>query len=74
MSRDLFLYTCSELISDILHRKAFFNYKWIPRERNSVCDALAKLASTTQMPTIDIIDPAYAHYEEKLLELVSKFM
>jgi hypothetical protein len=42
MSRDLFLYTCSELISDILERKAFFSYKWIPRDRNSVCDALAK--------------------------------
>ena len=42
MSRDLFLYTCSELVSDVLQKKAFFNYKWIPRERNQVCDALAK--------------------------------
>ena len=42
MSKDLFLYTCSELISDVLHSKSFFSYKWIPRESNSVCDALAK--------------------------------
>lgn len=32
LSRDLFLYTCAELVSDVLQRKAFFKYKWIPRE------------------------------------------
>jgi hypothetical protein len=42
MSRDLFLYTCAELISDVLSKRAFFRYKWIPRENNGVCDALAK--------------------------------
>ena len=42
MSRDLFLYTCAEVVSDVLHKKAFFKYVWIPRERNGMCDALAK--------------------------------
>jgi ribonuclease HI len=57
MSRDLFLYTCVELISDVLSKKAFFRYKWIPRENNGVCDALAKQATTSQSFKVSIIDP-----------------
>ena len=74
MSKYLFLYTCSELILDVLHNKSFFSYKWIPREQNQVCDALEKKDSTSRVPSISIIDSEYAHFQEKWLDIISKFV
>ena len=59
MTRYLFLYTCAEVISDVLHKKAFFRYAWIPREHNSTCDSLAKSASTSRTSAVTILDPDY---------------
>ena len=74
MSRDLFLYTCAEIISDVLHKKAYFRYKWIPRELNGICDAFAKAATTSRSFTVSIVDPSYACFRERWLDIVSKFV
>ena len=74
MSRDLFLYTCAEIISDVLHKKEYFRYKWIPREYNGVCDALTKSATTSRSFTVSIVDPYYASFRERWLDIVSKFV
>jgi hypothetical protein len=39
-----------------------------------VCDALAKKASTSRVPSISIIDSEYAHFQEKWLDIISKFV
>ena len=74
MSRDLFLYTCAELVSDVLHKKAFFRYTCIPRELNGACDILAKQATTSRIFTINIVDPEYEGFREKWLDIISKFV
>ena len=74
MSRDLFLYTCTELMSDVLHKKAFIRYKWIPRELNGACDILAKQANTSGISTVNIVDPEYEGFREKWLDIISKFV
>lgn len=74
LSRDLFLYTCTELVSDVLYRKAFFRYTWIPREQNGTCDILAKQATTSRSSTVSIIDLEYDGFKERWLDIVSKFV
>ena len=46
---DLFLYNCTELIFDLLSstRNCWFTARWIPRDQNETCDALAKYAVST---------------------------
>ena len=43
MPAEMFFYNCMEVSRDFLNGKQFSS-KWIPRELNSICDGLAKLA------------------------------
>jgi hypothetical protein len=73
MSQDLLLYTCTELISDVLQKKAYFRYMLIPRELNGTCDALAKQATTSRISKVCILDLEYTCFHERWLDIVSKF-
>jgi hypothetical protein len=58
----------------VLQQKALFRYKWIPRDMNGSCDALAKQATTSRLSTVSIIDPEYVGFREKWQDIVSKFV
>ena len=40
-ARDIFLFNCSELVFDLVHRWTY-QARWIPCEQNAACDALAR--------------------------------
>lgn len=59
LPNDMFLFNCLELLQDLLGTGKWMKPKWISRELNGVCDALARQAVSTMEPALIIHSPMF---------------
>lgn len=63
MANDAFLFSCAELMFDLLGEGRWYKASWISREHNGVCDGLARDAVTSQSPVV-VCGPGFEGHQE----------